>query len=352
MAYQYLGNPYSEQKSVGDSIVQGQQIYSNTQKAGADSQKLRAEEIKRLVSIVTPENYSSIRQEGIQQGLWGEQDAPADYESAAPVIQQLRQSFGASAGSTIPSAIQEYNFYKNLPDVERGEYMKVKRSPYLNTGDAFTNPYAENDIVPINPKASETPKFEADVAAAKAQAVKDNDFLNNFNSQKANSEYTINLIDNLIGNEEKGIKRPEGFEGAVGLSSIIPNRPGGAAKSFENRLAQIGGKQFLEAFESLKGGGQITQIEGEKASNAIARMQASNSEKEFIVAAKEFRDIVKQGLLRANEKYQRLNSQDTAPIDFSEQPIEDLGSLTDANMEAPIDAKRARLEELRRKAGR
>jgi hypothetical protein len=67
-------------------------------------------------------------------------------------------------------------------------------------------------------------------------------------------------------------------------------------------LNQIGGKQFLEAFESLKGGGQITQIEGDKATQAIARMSRAQTEPEFRAAVKEFKDIVKIGMERAASK--------------------------------------------------
>lgn len=40
----------------------------------------------------------------------------------------------------------------------------------------------------------------------------------------------------------------------------------------EERIAQLGGAAFLQAFESLKGGGQITEVEGRKATDALARL--------------------------------------------------------------------------------
>lgn len=41
----------------------------------------------------------------------------------------------------------------------------------------------------------------------------------------------------------------------------------------EEKIKQLGGGTFLQAFEGLKGGGQITNIEGEKATVAINRLQ-------------------------------------------------------------------------------
>jgi hypothetical protein len=169
MAYQYLGNPYSQQENVADQFMKGQQIYSNNQKAAMGNQDIRAEEIKRLVSIVTPENYSSVRAEGIQKGLWGEQDAPTDYESAAPVIEQIRKQFGGSA-STMPSAVQEYNFYKNLPPEEQPRYIDVKRATsYLNLGDRFVQPTPTGEVknqFDINLKPGEEPKVKKEQAQA------------------------------------------------------------------------------------------------------------------------------------------------------------------------------------------
>ena len=72
-----------------------------------------------------------------------------------------------------------------------------------------------------------------------------------------------------------------------------------SAKDFDVRLDQLKGQQFLQAFESLKGGGAITEIEGKKATDAIARMDAASSEAEFTKAAREFQSVIRQGVARA-----------------------------------------------------
>lgn len=68
------------------------------------------------------------------------------------------------------------------------------------------------------------------------------------------------------------------------------------------KIAQLQGKAFLEAFENLKGGGQITEVEGRKATEAIARLNASQSEKAFRAALSELRDVVGAGLERARQR--------------------------------------------------
>lgn len=108
-------------------------------------------------------------------------------------------------------------------------------------------------------------------------------------------EQTIQLVDDLL--------QHPGFSVSVGksapLGSLQSYIPGTQAASFDIALKQLKGKQFLEAFESLKGGGQITQIEGEKATQAMSRMEKANTEAEFIKASREFQDILRRGVNRA-----------------------------------------------------
>lgn len=61
------------------------------------------------------------------------------------------------------------------------------------------------------------------------------------------------------------------------------------------RYNQAKGRAFLQAFGMLKGGGQITEIEGLKAEQAMARMDRAQSEPEFKKALEDFRDAVKAG---------------------------------------------------------
>lgn len=59
----------------------------------------------------------------------------------------------------------------------------------------------------------------------------------------------------------------------------------------------------------LKGGGQITEIEGMKAEQAMARMDRAQSEAEFKQALTDFRDAVKAGM----DKLRQRAGQPSAP---------------------------------------
>jgi hypothetical protein len=118
----------------------------------------------------------------------------------------------------------------------------------------------------------------------------------NLPSYVAEAEQTVKLVDDLL--DSPGFKQAVGASRLVGVQKI----PGTEARDFDIRLDQLKGKQFLQAFESLKGGGQITEVEGKKATDAISRMDAAASEEEFIKAAREFQSIIRNGVERAKRK--------------------------------------------------
>ena len=94
-----------------------------------------------------------------------------------------------------------------------------------------------------------------------------------------------------------------GRETATGASGVIDPRnyiPGTDAKDFSVALDQLKGKTFLQAFESLKGGGQITEVEGKKATEAIGRLNTAQSDKAFQQALSDLRGVVEGSMKRAS----------------------------------------------------
>jgi hypothetical protein len=131
----------------------------------------------------------------------------------------------------------------------------------------------------------------------------------------ATAEQTLTLIDEMIGDARvskdgkkwevpKGGRDPaEGFTDYVGAG--VPGMrflEGSDAASYERRQLQIEGKTFLEAFESLRGGGAITEVEGAKGQQAISRMNKAQSEVEYVKAARELQEVVRKGVERARAK--------------------------------------------------
>jgi hypothetical protein len=98
-------------------------------------------------------------------------------------------------------------------------------------------------------------------------------------SAKTNVNSTIALINNL--ENHKGLSAviglPNPMKGGYGFAQAL----GSDAADFKTQLDNLTGKMFIAAFESLKGGGAISEKEGEAATRAIANLSKLQSEKQF-----------------------------------------------------------------------
>lgn len=96
-------------------------------------------------------------------------------------------------------------------------------------------------------------------------------------------------LDSVLG-KYQGRLEPDGMTGLIMSQEQLDLVP---------KIKQLSGKAFLEAFEKLKGGGQITEREGQAALDASARLQRYQSEEAFTQALTEIRNAVLRGKLRA-----------------------------------------------------
>lgn len=125
----------------------------------------------------------------------------------------------------------------------------------------------------------------------------------------------LNLIDQMVGTSDGKTKPHPGFSGAVGFGIGTRHIPGTDAASFQALFDQVQGGAFLQAFETLRGGGAITEKEGAKATAAKNRMSLAQDEKSFIAAAREYQDVLRNGIKRAQERLQRSAPTGGANID-------------------------------------
>jgi len=127
------------------------------------------------------------------------------------------------------------------------------------------------------------------------------------------AEQGLKAVDELVGKApdaqgKGGTKPAPGFGQAVGAG--VPGLkyfPGSSVADFNKRLEQIQGGAFMDAYKSLKGGGSITEVEGAKGTAAINRMSTAQSEKEFIAAARDFQDVLREGVRIARVKAATVN---------------------------------------------
>ena len=126
------------------------------------------------------------------------------------------------------------------------------------------------------------------------------------------ADTAIDLIDQMVGRPPEkdasgkviktGTKPHPGFRAAVGAGIGERFIPGTDAAGFQALYDQVTGGAFLQAYETLKGTGQITEVEGKKATAAITRMNLAQNEKEFVAAAREFQSAIRSGVKNARAK--------------------------------------------------
>lgn len=194
-------------------------------------------------------------------------------------------------------------------------------SPILARGQqqpAMQQPAMQPQANPNAPPVFRT-KAEQDVwiASQKEKNTAQNKAIDALPNALTTVESGLSAINGLIGDtkvDAKGnlvygqVPPHAGFKTAVGVSGLTGGfgaagfLPATDTTDFKQRFKQIEGKSFLAAIDSLRGTGQITEVEGAKATAAINRMSLAQSEKEFVTAANELRDVMNIGYQNAQKR--------------------------------------------------
>lgn len=187
-------------------------------------------------------------------------------------------------------------------------------------GERLTDARARENIAISQEKLKREgdPAFQQTLAAARAtgEAIAKNDVAAKQALPKiiSDAQLALDVVDQMVGKQEvrdakgkliQAATPPHpGFQDAVGATYLPGARfvPGTQAASFQALQNQVEGTAFLSAFEALKGGGAISEKEGEKATAARMRMTLAQNEGEYIKAAREFQDIVRKGVENAQRK--------------------------------------------------
>ena len=119
-------------------------------------------------------------------------------------------------------------------------------------------------------------------------------------------ERLLETIESVVGRAAApgvtAIPADPSLEGMTGIvwGNLPPLTQG--ATNLSAKIKQIKGSAFLQAFESLKGGGPITEVEGQKATEALARLDRAQDVEEFRESLFEFADIVRLVLGRIKSR--------------------------------------------------
>lgn len=111
----------------------------------------------------------------------------------------------------------------------------------------------------------------------------------------------------------ESLKNDEYLPNMLGpVDSLLPNVSEDAAR-VQGKMNQIQGGAFLQARQLLKGGGAITDYEGQKAEAAFARLAAAQNPEDYKAALDEFNYFVQQGLKKLEAQAAMTSKPQDAP---------------------------------------
>lgn len=200
---------------------------------------------------------------------------------------------------------------QNAQTAEQALKLVTPQVDFLNTGGAQV-PVNKNPLSgPVGPMTGVTPVANtmtaeqvADRPLKKLQAENLRGEIakrgNELNDAALKQQAAISTGQDTLGVIDKALTHP-GLPIATGVQGTVDPRnyiPGTRAKDFQSVLDQIKGQAFMQAYQNLRGGGQITEVEGKKATDAIARLNTTQSTEEFKNSLNELRGIMQRGLER------------------------------------------------------
>jgi hypothetical protein len=128
-------------------------------------------------------------------------------------------------------------------------------------------------------------------------------------SQQLKNADAVQATDAGIDNVTNAIKAADTLKMSKGIGvgtgligSVAREIPGTDAYAFGRDLDSFKGNLFLQAFNQLRGGGAITDVEGQKATDAISSIDPKMSREDVVKRINIAQGVLKQGLDRAKKK--------------------------------------------------
>jgi hypothetical protein len=130
----------------------------------------------------------------------------------------------------------------------------------------------------------------------------------NLESTQANARTMSDLFSRI--RNHRG--RDAVLDSNLGTLNPMLRIPNSAELDFNSILKELQGDVFMTAYKGLKGGGQITEIEGEKAEQAIQNMTLNQSKEQFMESLDILENIVMQATREATNKANKLKVSKTS----------------------------------------
>lgn len=292
----FRGNRLAEMVTTGEQINQNRQRLAQAER-GLDQRAAQLTETQRV-------NLFRENKQKIEGLAFAAQMAGGDKAGTLQLLQQLPGAMSPEEIAALqsqpdaffqnvaaqgqqqtqdPSAVREFQFFQNLPDDEKEAFLRVKRSAQLvNTGGGSTGILTSGgDVTQVttpdqisDADAKKKRKERIATALGDAQGAAQAGLGQVFESSKR-------MVDTV-----EALRNHPGMTDATGVLSLNPQRfaPGTDEYNFAVLLNQAKGQIFAQAFESLKGGGQITEFESQSVAQGLARLDQAQSQDEFLLA--------------------------------------------------------------------
>ena len=187
----------------------------------------------------------------------------------------MQRSFG-KGGTNITLKTGESGMYGKPPEGSVWQFNEDGTHKMEDAGNGNMRPM----VTPLRGTAGETRAGDQDTLEQKKLVASES------------AQDSINLIDSILTSE---------FLPSVtgNIQGQIPFQLRQGSADLAVKIDQLQGQAFLRAFESLKGGGQITEREGIAATKAIARLDRKQGTEEYKKSLYELKAIMDRGRRRA-----------------------------------------------------
>jgi hypothetical protein len=302
--YQALTPLKGTASAIGMGLLGGKNWQEGFKLAGENMQNqalLQQRERELAAQVGETEAKRAQQQEQVNSTVeWmrteGFDDLVSAAQSGVPMDTLYKEAWRRKYGggeTDAPAPVREWEHYNTLSPEQQAAYLRMKRAvPYLNLGTEFAQPDPANPgqiagaPIPIN---NEQAAFDKGYGGTAGEAAA---------KRIEQLPGALAKADNMLGTID-GILNDPALDASTGWLSWMQGIPGTDQYRFGQRALQLQGQAFLQAFESLKGGGQITQIEGEKATQAIGRLSTAQSAEDYRAALEELKQIINAAKTRA-----------------------------------------------------
>lgn len=328
------------QQAVAQALVNQQVAQATGEQVTSNEQLLRiltdprANANTRAVAEALMRQQEAQRQRQAERDNWmfqqqyEEQRLARDPLRQAQIEKMQREAANPNSEETFfgnPVAIQNQDGSISYGQIgNRGSFKPIQ----LGEGQSFAPPTktidggTENLVVDqAGNVIARMPKNLAEAESQKVQGKAQGEAVVSLPADMQQAETTISQIDNLLNNK--------GLDSIVGPLDQYRGKTflGSEGRDALARLEQLQGGAFLQAYGLLKGGGQITEIEGIKAERAMARMDRALDEADFRAALRDFREAVSAGVDKMRQKA-------GIPAGETEKTEKSIRDMTDEELEA------------------